>query len=86
MKELQATSNIHVATQILNLTQSLRGASVATLLYPLTHEILHRLSQDTRRGVLFDLIQLIPVVHGVGGEDAVLKICSSMLEIGSWWP
>jgi hypothetical protein len=86
MKELQATGNTYVAVQILKSAQSLSEESISTLFYPFVHEILHRLSQSTRSEVLPELTQLIPVVYGIGGEDAVLKICCSMLEIGSWWP
>ncbi|GAB4560602.1 MAG: hypothetical protein Kow0047_07340 [Anaerolineae bacterium] len=55
-------------------------------LYPLWQETLHVLASRTRKDLLADLRALEPVIHRLGGPEAVAETFRAIQDVGRWWP
>lgn len=84
--ELYSSRKTYVAVQMVKSGYALWKDTDNDWIYPFMHEILRGLSQSTRREALGDLTLLTPIMAGLGDEDAMIKTCSTILEIGGWWP
>ncbi|MCS7286523.1 MAG: hypothetical protein RMK30_06645 [Anaerolineae bacterium] len=49
-------------------------------------EILSVLARRTRRDLLSDFQALAPVIHALGGEQAVVETFQAIQDTGRWWP
>jgi hypothetical protein len=82
----RATGKVHFTAQVLKAADQFVQQAPPALLYPVLHDILHLLAQYTRRDTLVNLALLTPAIRVVGGEEAIVEICCSTLEVGCWWP
>ncbi len=57
----------------------------AERLYPLWAETLPILARRTRRDLLADLRALAPVIHALGGQEAVAETFRAIQDVGRWW-
>lgn len=55
-------------------------------LYPLWEETVHVLAARTRQNLLTDLRVLIPVIHCLGGTEALEEMADAILDVRRWWP
>jgi DNA polymerase III delta prime subunit len=55
-------------------------------LYPLWAETLPVLARRTRKNLLSDLRALTPLIHALGGEQAVGETFRAIQDVGRWWP
>ena len=55
-------------------------------LYPLCQEALRTLAMRTRRDFLADIRALAPVIHKLGGEQAIAETFRAIQDVGRWWP
>ena len=55
-------------------------------LYPLWAETLPILARRTRPELLIDLGDLAPVIHALGGQEAVGETFRAIRDVGRWWP
>lgn len=89
LSQLRATSDPDVAREMLKIAGTLDAQArhiAATRLYPILHEELRLLAQHERRDALPILATLIPIVHTLSGEDAIVRSVEDTLEVGRWWP
>ncbi|MGB9800252.1 MAG: hypothetical protein ACPLUL_09185, partial [Thermanaerothrix sp.] len=56
------------------------------VLYPLWAETLPILASRTRTDLLSDLPALIPLIHALGGEQAIVETFRAIQDVGRWWP
>ncbi len=80
------TGETQFSMQVLSLVSSLKDQPSPPSLYPLLHDTLHHLTQQTRREALAEIAYLAPALLAIGGENAVIEAYSANLEIGCWWP
>ncbi len=57
----------------------------AERLYPLWAETLPILARRTRPQLLADLRALAPVIHALGGQEAVAETFRAIQDVGRWW-
>jgi hypothetical protein len=50
------------------------------------HQTLPILSSRKRSDLLRDIAALMPLIHTLGGEDALVQILHSVEEVCAWWP
>jgi len=55
-------------------------------LYPLWDETLPLLARRTRRNLLADLRALVPVIHALGGDEAIAETFRAIQDTARWWP
>ena len=55
-------------------------------LYRLWNEILPLLARRTRPDLLADLRALVPVIHALGGEEAIAETARAIQDVARWWP
>ncbi|NPA91581.1 MAG: hypothetical protein GXO55_09070, partial [Chloroflexi bacterium] len=55
-------------------------------LYPLWRETLPALARRTRKDLLADIRALHPVIHKLGGEEAIAETARAIIDVGRWWP
>ncbi|PWH13141.1 MAG: hypothetical protein DDG60_10645, partial [Anaerolineae bacterium] len=55
-------------------------------LYPLWAETLLVLTRRTRKDFLSDLRALVPLIHALGGEQAVGETFRAIQDVSRWWP
>mgnify|MGYP001024349337 CR=1 FL=1 len=55
-------------------------------LYPLWDETLPVLARYTRRDLLADLQALVPVIHALGGAEAIAETFRAIQDVARWWP
>ena len=55
-------------------------------LYPLWDETLPLLARQTRRRLLADLWALVPVIHALGGAEAIAETFRAIQDVAHWWP
>lgn len=56
------------------------------LLHPIWCETLHLLATRHRSDLLSDLTALAPVIHALGGDDAIDEIVLAIRDTGRWYP
>ncbi|MUG94126.1 NACHT domain-containing protein [Scytonema sp. UIC 10036] len=55
-------------------------------IYKIWCEMLHTLATNNRRSLLSDFRELAPVISCLGKDEAIVKICHSIKDIGRQWP
>jgi hypothetical protein len=84
--KMHTTRNPQITVEFLSVAKDKVKQSTPAQLYPILHETLHLMVQQTRRDTLVALTSLLPTIHIVGGKQAVQQTCNATLEIGCWWP
>jgi len=55
-------------------------------LYPLWDKTLPVLARRTRPDLLADLRALVPVIHALGGGEAIAETARAIQDVARWWP
>ena len=55
-------------------------------LYPLWRETLPVLAARPRKELLANLKALVPVIHALGGREAIAETFRAIQDVGRWWP
>lgn len=80
----RVTGETRVLVQLLKAAGALAQPPSPSLLYPALHDLLYRLTQNTRPETLADLAPLAATICALGGEAAIREACCAVLEVGYW--
>jgi uncharacterized protein YeeX (DUF496 family) len=83
---MRATEEIYFTVRLLKAADNLVPQSTSALLYPIVHDVIHLISQYTRKEAFINLAFLIPTMRTISGTQAIVASCSATLEVGNWWP
>lgn len=77
-RERAKSASAQLLTQLFQLPE--------TVLYDIWTSLLHSLSSSSRRTVLENTDILLPILHHLGKETAVVEAFCAVQDVGRWWP